>query len=122
RTARDFHKAADGDTRCSTTKPHPTHSRPIPAPQTADTRAMWRSRRRTTSSTHTRSVEWVSSTARPQCWFPEKIEKWETSARLRTSAPARHDQFCDQDLHGAAVLVQGGGADLDEPMPWPRFG
>ncbi len=41
RTARDFRKAADGDTRCSTTKLHPTSSRPIPAPQIADTRAMW---------------------------------------------------------------------------------
>jgi len=38
---RDFRRAADGDTQCSTTKPHPTSSRPIPAPQTADTRAMW---------------------------------------------------------------------------------
>jgi hypothetical protein len=28
-----FPKAADGDTRCSTTTPHPTSSRPIPAPQ-----------------------------------------------------------------------------------------
>ncbi len=35
-----FRKAAGGDTRCSTTKPHRTSSRPIPkAPQTADTRA-----------------------------------------------------------------------------------
>src|SRR5262249_22720025 len=34
RTARDFRKAVDGDTRCSTTKPHLTSSRPIPAPQT----------------------------------------------------------------------------------------
>jgi Cytochrome P460 len=41
RTARDFLKAADGDTRCSTTKPHRTSSRPIPAPQTAETRAIW---------------------------------------------------------------------------------
>ena len=42
RTARDFRKAADGDTRCSITIPHRTSSRPIPrAPQTADTRAMW---------------------------------------------------------------------------------
>jgi hypothetical protein len=41
RTARDFRKAADGDTRCSTTKPHQTSSLPIPAPQTVDTRAMW---------------------------------------------------------------------------------
>src|SRR5262245_36859811 len=42
RTARDFRKAADGDTRCSTTMPPPTSSRPIPkAPPTADTRAMW---------------------------------------------------------------------------------
>ena len=41
RTARNFRKAADGDTRCSTTKPHPTNSRPILALQTADTRAMW---------------------------------------------------------------------------------
>ena len=31
--------------------------RPIPAPQIADTRAMWPLRRRTTSSIHTRSVE-----------------------------------------------------------------
>ena len=31
RTARDFRKAADGDMRCSTTKPHPTSSRP-PSP------------------------------------------------------------------------------------------
>jgi len=36
-----FRKAAGGDTRCSTTKPHRTSSRPIPkAPQTADTRAI----------------------------------------------------------------------------------
>ncbi len=28
-------------TRCSTTKLHPTSSRPIPAPRIADTRAMW---------------------------------------------------------------------------------
>jgi len=36
RTARDFRKAADGDTRCSTTKPHRISLRPIPpAPQTA---------------------------------------------------------------------------------------
>jgi hypothetical protein len=41
RTARDFRKAADGDTRCSTTKLHPTRLRPIPAPQIAGTRAMW---------------------------------------------------------------------------------
>ena len=41
RTARDFRKAADGDTRYSTTMLHPTSSRPIPALQTADTRAMW---------------------------------------------------------------------------------
>ena len=41
RTARDFRTAADGATRCSTTKPYSTSSRPIPAPQTADTRAMW---------------------------------------------------------------------------------
>jgi len=41
RTARDFRRAADGDTRCSTTKPHRTSSRPIPkASQTADTRAI----------------------------------------------------------------------------------
>jgi len=39
---RDFRRPADGDTRCSTTKPHRTSSRPIPkASQTADTRAMW---------------------------------------------------------------------------------
>lgn len=38
---RDSRKAVDGDTRCSTTKPHPTASRPIRAPPTADTRAMW---------------------------------------------------------------------------------
>jgi hypothetical protein len=36
-----FPKSGDGDTRCSTTKLHPTSSRPIPAPQIADTRAMW---------------------------------------------------------------------------------
>jgi Cytochrome P460 len=41
RTARDFRKAVGGDTRCSTTKPHRTSSQPIPAPRTADTRAMW---------------------------------------------------------------------------------
>src|SRR5258705_3393686 len=41
RTARDFRKAAAWETRCLTTKPHRTSSRPIPAPQTADTRAMW---------------------------------------------------------------------------------
>jgi len=41
RTARDFRTAADGDTRCSTTTPHPTGSRLIPAPQIADARAMW---------------------------------------------------------------------------------
>src|SRR6266403_2312457 len=53
-----FRKAAGGDTRCSTTKPHRTSSRPIPkAPQTADTRATRPWRRRTTSSTRTRSVE-----------------------------------------------------------------
>ena len=57
RTARDFRKAAGGDTHCSTTKPHPTSSPPIPVPQIADTRAMWPLRRRTTSSTRTRSVE-----------------------------------------------------------------
>ena len=39
--SKDSRKAADGDTHCSTTKPHPTSSRPIPAPQTADTPAMW---------------------------------------------------------------------------------
>jgi hypothetical protein len=33
-------KAADGGTRCSTTKPPLTSLRPIPAPQTADTRAI----------------------------------------------------------------------------------
>ena len=36
-----FPEAADGDTRCSTTNLHPTRLRPIPAPQIADTRAMW---------------------------------------------------------------------------------
>jgi hypothetical protein len=41
RTASDFRKAVDGDMRCLTTKSHPTVSRLIPAPQTADTRAMW---------------------------------------------------------------------------------
>jgi hypothetical protein len=41
RTARDFRKAADGDTRCSTTTPHPTRSRLTPAPRIADTRVMW---------------------------------------------------------------------------------
>ena len=41
RTARDFRKAAGGDTRCSTTMPHRTSSRPMPkAPRTADTRAI----------------------------------------------------------------------------------
>ena len=41
RTARDFQRAADGDTRCSTTKPHRIFSRPIPkAFQTAETLAM----------------------------------------------------------------------------------
>jgi len=54
---RDFQTAADGDTRCSTTKPYPTSSRPIPAPRTADTPAIWPSRRRTTSFTRTRSVK-----------------------------------------------------------------
>src|SRR5438094_10662600 len=40
RDSKRFRKAAGGDTRCSTTKPHRTSSRPIPkAPQTADTRA-----------------------------------------------------------------------------------
>jgi len=40
RTARDFRRAAGGDTRCSTTMPHRTSSRPIPrASQTAETRA-----------------------------------------------------------------------------------
>ena len=37
RTVRDFRIAADGDTRCSTTKPHRISSLPIPAPQTAET-------------------------------------------------------------------------------------
>ena len=41
RTAKDFQTVADGDTRCLITKPHPTSSRPIPAPQIADTHAMW---------------------------------------------------------------------------------
>ena len=41
RTAKDFRIAADGATRCSTTKPHPTSSQPIPAPQIAGMRAMW---------------------------------------------------------------------------------
>ena len=41
RTARDFRTAADGDMHCSTTRPRPTRSQPIPAPQIADTRAMW---------------------------------------------------------------------------------
>ena len=41
RTARDFRKAVDGDTRCSTMTPHRTSSRPIPkASQTAGTRAI----------------------------------------------------------------------------------
>jgi Cytochrome P460 len=40
RTAKDFRKAADGDTRCSTTKPHRTISRPIPARRIAETRAI----------------------------------------------------------------------------------
>ena len=40
RTARGFRKAADGDTRCSTTTPQRTNTRPIPAPRTAETRAM----------------------------------------------------------------------------------
>jgi hypothetical protein len=40
KTARGFRTAADGDARCSTTKPYPTRSRPIPASPTADTRAM----------------------------------------------------------------------------------
>src|SRR5438105_6462116 len=57
RTAIDFQKAADGDTRCSTTKPHPTSSRPIPAPQTAGTRAMSQRRQRITFFTRTRSGE-----------------------------------------------------------------
>ena len=39
--SKGFPQTVDGDTRCSTTKPHPTSSRPILAPQTADTRAMW---------------------------------------------------------------------------------
>jgi Cytochrome P460 len=41
RTARDFRTAPDGATPCSIMTPRPTRSRPIPAPQTADTRAMW---------------------------------------------------------------------------------
>ena len=41
RTARDFRKPADGDTRCLTMKPHRTSLLPTPAPQTADTCAMW---------------------------------------------------------------------------------
>jgi hypothetical protein len=58
RTARDLQKAAGGDTRCLTTMPRRTSSRPIPrAHQTADTRAIRQSRRRTTSSTRTKSVE-----------------------------------------------------------------
>ena len=40
RTARDFRKPADGDTRCSITMRHRTSSRPIPAPRTAETRAI----------------------------------------------------------------------------------
>jgi Cytochrome P460 len=36
----DFRKAADGDMRSSTMKPRRTSSRPIPAHQIADTRAM----------------------------------------------------------------------------------
>jgi hypothetical protein len=40
KTARDFRKAAGGDTRCSIMTPHRTSSRPIPkASPTADTRA-----------------------------------------------------------------------------------
>ena len=43
RTASDFRKPAGGDTRCSTTKPHRTSSRPIPkVSQTAETRAIRR--------------------------------------------------------------------------------
>jgi len=49
--------AADGATPCSTTTPQLTSGRPIPpASLTADTRAMWKWRRRTISSTRTRSV------------------------------------------------------------------
>jgi hypothetical protein len=40
KTARDFRKPADGDTRCSTTQPHQISSRPILAPPTAETRAI----------------------------------------------------------------------------------
>ena len=41
RIASDFRRPADGATRCSTTKPHPTRSRQMPkASQTADTYAM----------------------------------------------------------------------------------
>jgi hypothetical protein len=36
-----FRTAPDGATPCSTMTPRPTRSRPIPAAQTADTRAMW---------------------------------------------------------------------------------
>ena len=36
-----FRRAADGDTHCSTTTPHPTRSRPIPVLRIADTRATW---------------------------------------------------------------------------------
>ena len=41
RTPRDSRKAADGDTRCSTTMLHPTSSPLIRAPRIADTPAMW---------------------------------------------------------------------------------
>jgi hypothetical protein len=40
RTAKDFRRLADGDMRCSITKPHRTGSRQIPVPRTAETRAI----------------------------------------------------------------------------------
>jgi hypothetical protein len=34
---------------------------------------------------------------------------------------ARHDDVCDQNLNGLAILVQGGHAHLDKPLAGPRL-